>query len=312
MRRMSHRRPGRRGHAPSRGDHAALAVTLADATLVATGAVKVKGTLAVTLDGATLVATGTVSTPAPPGIDPATFTARMYYDGADYDATLGLWPGRPSAGNSDHVLRIATQTTSGQRPTTGATLNGITTVQFARVNSTCLDVGTGAPTINGPMPSVGDMKNWTCFVLYNWDNTSAPDHALSQAYDNEAMLSDPGANRVNFAMRLAALQILTDPGGGRTGVEETATFAASTWQLGVARGSDTDTQIRVNSGSFVALGTNGRANVVSALRIGSSSNPPGQYWNGLIACLIMIEGYLSDSDCDGVKTWLNNRWGLSL
>ncbi len=251
--------------------------------------------------------------PVPPGIDPATRNCRVYADGSLYVPATGNWPGTASAGNSGNVLRTGAQPIGAQRPTAGPALNGIQTVHLDNAASQFVEIPNGGGVINPPIPAKTEVppRDWTYFAVFKWDPTGAPNNALAAAYNNEALCSDFGTNRINVAMRPAAMQILVDPGGGRVGVEVTTNFVPGTWQIVTARGNGGDLQARMGLDTFVALGSIGRIDAVpSSLSLGRSSNPPGAHWLGDLAVEIMIDGYEDDPTCDGIVTFLKNRWGL--
>lgn len=248
-----------------------------------------------TLDMAAPAASG-------PPYDLATRALTGWWEGDDYDAGTGTWTGKASAGTSG--ANDLTEATN--KPSVGATLNGIATVDFARASSQKL-------TADGNIATYLSSSQYAFAVLLK-----------ARAWAND----DPDANLADgiFADSNGIFSLSGRTTGPGLILEHYDTLGADTratgssdvgsWQLVIGRYSSSTGFLELSDDGGATWGT-----PVACLDLNWSS-PVGaiyvgceyvltKFFDGEMATLIFQDSHWNNTDVANVVSYINWRWGTT-
>jgi hypothetical protein len=247
----------------------------------------------------------------------ATLTLTQYYDSADYAYTslhVSSWGGRASAGlnpqeitNQAAYVLINPAGGTAIAPTVGPLLNGHPTVLYSRglseylVSTVPLFPNPFAPEAGG---SPAQQKSF--WFVFNYDGLGAG-NAPNAAYDNSALLSDFGQNKINIAFRSGKAQVCIFDGGFK-GVE--VAYTNNTWAIGMVLVDGVNASIRIGSGAFTTTPCGFLASPSGPVNYGRSSNPPGALYGGGLANFGMADLLWDAPTCAAIYASLSNRYGI--
>lgn len=246
---------------------------------------------------------------APSGINPNTLDHALLLDSSDYvytSSSIGNWTGTVSVGSSGSLsLAVAP---GGQAPIIGATLNGIQTVEFTE--SPVAALRTSSNTLFGS----GSMSSWSYWCLITTPSKVTTNGPLL-GYGNPPLLSD-ATPRLSLACRQVGIggpgeaQICCYDGAFR-GVA--TAMPLNTWTLFQARCTGGVAEIRCDSASWASSGPPFGAPAASPGYVYHNTNWTSTHFNHRKAA----EGFsnttrFNDDTFDGIKSYLNTRFGLVL
>jgi hypothetical protein len=230
-------------------------------------------------------------------------TSGLYSDtGCSVPTTSGAiacWGDASGNGNN------ATQSTSGNRPTYAASsINGLSTVAFAGASNQYLS----NPYFTEP---------GTVFVVYKINNN------VGTSYGAQTLISGDLANSTQIPY---GIQQLAYASGGQ--LSYFRNFTNSTYLYGetspaigaygvAAMRTDAQTFTMYNFGQqsgpihFTIAGTTKSTAVEAFIGAISYQASVGGFLNGNIAEIIVYNGYLSDSDFEGIEGYLQNKYALA-
>lgn len=218
--------------------------------------------------------------------------ANGYWDGPDYDGA-GTWPGV-----------VGGDLTAITFPTTGATQNGLDTVDFARASS---------HRLNGGAMTTWAKRDRGWIMTLVQVRSIVTDNASGAAYLNEHIVAESGG--VGPGLALKATGSIVQPWGYDTAMRF-APFGITedVYQLLTMKWEGSTLSARLGKGAWQTdtLGTIDPA--FGSLRVGTNYNS-GQFADMLMAALLIggqTNAIPSDATFDDAADYLAARWAVTL
>lgn len=238
------------------------------------------------------------------------FDGIFNYINTRYGLAVGTAPSRqalegwwraPYAGSP--WVGLDSSTASGSRnlteatnpPAVGASLNGLATADFDGTN----DELTGAAC--STFITTTNFSGWALVNLDAINTNNTANYAL-----NDVICGTTGTAEWWVYLRSAGPVVGLATGGANR--VETA-IATGAWQLVQFRSNGTTLGVRVNSGSWATAAASTIASIAAALNVGDLA---GGFVDGRIAEHALSKSFISDSDFDAIKSYINTRYGLAL
>lgn len=232
-----------------------------------------------------------------PAFDPSSLSLTGWVRAGGYNSGSGTWSGVASAGSSGS--RNFTEATD--KPTTGANLNGLATVDF---NGSQF-VGSGG-LVGSDFFTSGA---YSVSVLVRPTSYGSNDGTMA----TNAFWGDVGGY-IQSGLGTAAAHGGHVQVDGVTNYLPTQSMSLSSWSCVQVKYDGTNVKLRVNSGAWqsVATGGNGVGDLTTTLQIGLAAYGAGTGLVGAMADFMCTNTALSDANMDNIKSYYNSRYALSL
>ena len=207
------------------------------------------------------------------------------------------WVGTASAGASGS--RNLTEATN--PPAAGTAVNGLTPADFDGTND---KLGTAL--------TLGDLSDATAgsiAALFYADAATA-DAGAAAPYVLPAFLGDE-LPYFTFSFGSAGIRAGYNAGSGWDSVASTASTGA--WHLGQCRWNGSVIEVRVDGGAWVTSSpfSGGIFLMTGAVIVGRNYDSTA-FFNGRIADLMTADSVLSTGQFDGIRSYVNSRYGISV
>lgn len=238
-----------------------------------------------------------------PPFDLATLNLTAYLDGEDYDATTGTWPGRASAGTSG--ANDATEATD--KPTAGATLNGIQTVDFDRAAGDMLSLSGTVATYYTAAEYSGAILAYADSFVSTSTNPNLGDALISD--------SNGGFGIAGNATGPTICGLHDDTVNGQTFTE--LSTATGEWRLILWRHSTAGnrTELSTDGGDtwddIAPLTSADLQTLAGTLCLGTNYDGTLN-WDGRIATVLLAPEHWDDTTIANIISALEWRWGVTL
>lgn len=231
----------------------------------------------------------------------------------DYPGTLylsGWWRapynGKPWWGNNSLGVSGPNNplTESFPTPSVGASLNGYTVADYDGVDD---EIGTAT----GParqMTFFLTTTSGTIICLFNADTADADDPITTWANPSLCGM-EAGGGGVTLAYSSAGARAGIFTGGAWVNLSVAA--STGSWHVAMMKWGGGTMYLRVDSGSWSSIAAGAITDLASYM-ISGINQSGAVFYDGSVAEIMMSQNALSDSECDGIKAYMNARYGLSL
>jgi len=225
----------------------------------------------------------------------ASDTSTITLDGSN---NVSEW--RDKSGNARH----ASQATTTQRPsyTSSNQINGVNAPRFDGTDDflATSNVTLGVMTIFAVVTARWTVAENAAFFGQNWTTNKSVGRVGAPGYDYVS--NDLRAVTNSFNSGIAGPRAIgPQPGGLVNGAS----------MLVAARLGTADTTIRANGTNVSRVARNDPTTAITLpLAIGRPGSAyAAEYWNGMIAELVLFDRVVSDSELTAVETYLKAKWG---
>ncbi len=243
---------------------------------------------------------------------PSTLNMGMWQQAGNYNSTTGHWTGTASTGasgttscDSDGYDNIPDSRVWVNNGWQNVSLNGFGTLQFSGYNALI-----ASRSVNQLLST----SAWSTFALVKSDGEGSDGNTPDLGYNaTHVMISDGvdwGVATDGYSTTCSAIAWQQVSNGDRKGAQPA--FTDSAWQFIQAYYDGSQVCARVNSASWTcgSSGSWSPASGTDTLYIGGFYY--GAYFNGQIAELGVSPTTFSQSTFDGIKAYMNTRYGTSL
>jgi hypothetical protein len=223
--------------------------------------------------------------------DPATLALTLWLK--DYAGT-STWSGTASAGSSgSNSIASFLASTPGT-----TTLNGLSIMDTSGIYG----------IYSGTTDTYFSSAAGTCCALFNADTAAAPN---TNAYQDACFFLDRSGN-ANVALGFSSSGVRV---GLNTGADQTGhvTAGTGTWHFVQARWDATDLEVRLNGGTWTTVSSSGGIGTALTGSFYSITNfALDAFFDGKLAQLFAADTKLSDTNLNGIRSYLNSYYALSL